>query len=53
MIDVPVTDPMTIRSDLSPDLAEFLIRACAAASVHRFSTAADMRLALRNIRADL
>ena len=53
MVDVPVTDPRTIRPDLSPDLAEFLIKACAPASVDRFSTAADMRLALRNIRADL
>jgi hypothetical protein len=53
MVDEPVTDPRTIRSDLSPDLAGFLIKACAPASVDRFSTAADMRLALRNIRADL
>ena len=53
MIDEPVTDPRTIRSDLNPGLAEFLIKACAPASVDRFSTAADMQLALRNIRADL
>jgi hypothetical protein len=53
IIDVPVTDPRTIRFDLNPDLAEFLIKACATASVDRFSTAADMQLALRNIRADL
>ena len=38
---------------IRPDLAEFLIKACAPASADRFSTAADMRLALRNIRADL
>ena len=50
---VPVTDPRTIRPDLNPDLAGFLIKACAPASVDRFSTAADMRLALRNVRADL
>ena len=50
---VPVTDPRTIRSDLHPDLAEFLIKACGSASLDRFSTAADMQLALRNIRADL
>ncbi len=49
----PVTDPRTIRFDLNPGLAEFLIKACAPASVDRFSTAADMRLALRNVRADL
>jgi len=53
VIDVPVIDPRTIRSDLNPDLAEFLIKACAPASSDRFSTAADMQLALRNIRADL
>ena len=53
VVDVPVTDPRTIRLDLSPDLAGFLIKACASASVDRFCTAADMRLALRNIRADL
>jgi len=53
VIDVPVIDPRTIRSDLAPDLAEFLIKACAPASADRFATAADMRLALRAIRADL
>jgi hypothetical protein len=51
--DEPVTGPRTIRTDLGPELADFLIKACAPASVDRFSTAADMRLALRNIRADL
>src|SRR5580693_8839884 len=50
---VPVTDPRTIRSDLTPGLAEFLLKACAPASADRFSTAAEMRLALRNIRSDL
>ena len=50
---VPVTDPRAIRFDLNPGLAEFLIKACAPASVDRFSTAADMRLALRSIRAAL
>jgi hypothetical protein len=53
MVDVPVTDPITIRPDLTPDLAEFLIKACAPASVDRFATAADMQIALRNVRADL
>jgi Protein tyrosine and serine/threonine kinase len=53
MAGVPVTDPRTIRRDLNPDLAAFLIKACAPASVDRFSTAADMRLALRSIRAGL
>jgi serine/threonine protein kinase len=53
MIDEPVTDPRTIRSDLNPVLAGFLIQACAPASADRFSTAAAMRLALRTVRADL
>src|SRR6201987_3779282 len=51
--DVPVIDPRTIRPGLNPGLAEFLIKACAPASADRFSTAADMRLALRSVRADL
>jgi hypothetical protein len=52
-VGVPVTGPRTIRSDLHPELAGFLVTACAPASVDRFSTAADMRLALRVVRADL
>ena len=52
-VEEPVTDPRTIRSDLNPDLAEFLMKACAPASADRFSTAAEMQLALRNIRAGL
>jgi hypothetical protein len=53
MAGVPVTDPRTIRADLGPELAEFLIKACAPARADRFSSAADMRLALRDIRAGL
>jgi len=49
----PVTDPRRFRPDLNPDLAQFLIKACAAASADRFATAADMRLALHGIRASL
>jgi Protein tyrosine and serine/threonine kinase len=49
----PVIDPRTFRSDLDPGLAGFLVKACAPASADRFATAADMRLALRNIRAGL
>jgi len=52
MVDVPVIDPRTIRPDLNADLAEFLIKACATARADRFPTAADMRQALRTIRAD-
>jgi tRNA A-37 threonylcarbamoyl transferase component Bud32 len=48
-----VTDPRAFRSDLGPDLADFLIRACAPASADRFATAEKMRLALRDIRACL
>jgi hypothetical protein len=48
-----VTDPRMTRSDLGPDLAEFLIKACAPASSDRFATAAEMRLDLRGIRAHL
>jgi serine/threonine protein kinase len=50
---VPVTDPRTFRADLDEGLAEFLIKACAPANADRFATAADMRLALRVVRADV
>ena len=52
-VDKAVIDPRTIRPDLNPDLAEFLIKACAPANADRFATAAEMRAALRGIRADL
>src|SRR4029077_14212942 len=52
-VEEPVTDPRTIRSDLSRGLAEFFTKACPPASADRFSTAAEMQLALRNIRAGL
>jgi len=53
MVDEPVIDPRKIRPDLRADLAEFLIKACASLKADRFSTAAEMRDALRKIRADL
>jgi hypothetical protein len=53
LADQQVIDPRTIRRDLSPELAEFLIRACAPARADRFPTAAEMQLTLRRIRADL
>jgi hypothetical protein len=53
MVDGPVIDPRTIRSDLNAGLAEFLVKACAPANADRFSTAAEMLAALRSIRADL
>jgi len=53
MVDGLVIDPRTFRSDLGPDLAEFLIKACAPACRGRFAAAAEMQLALRSIRAHL
>jgi hypothetical protein len=53
MIDLPVIDPRTIRPDLGPYLASFLLKACAPVSADRFATAAEMRLALSDIRAHL
>jgi serine/threonine protein kinase len=53
MVDEPVIDPRKIRPDIRANLADFLIKACAPAKADRFSTAAEMRNALRNIRADL
>jgi serine/threonine protein kinase len=49
MVDEPVIDPRAFR----PDLAEFLVEACAPANLDRFSTAAEMQLALLKVRADL
>jgi hypothetical protein len=48
-----VIDPRTVRPDLNPDLADFLIKACAPANADRFSTAAAMLTALGSVRADL
>jgi len=53
VVDGLVTDPRAFRSDLGPDLAEFLVKACAPASRDRYSAASEMRLALRGIRAHL
>ncbi len=53
MPDAVVTDAREFRSDLGPDLAEFLIKASAPASRDRFSSATEMRLALRSIRDHL
>jgi serine/threonine protein kinase len=53
LVDEPVIDPRAFRPDLNPALAEFLIEACASANADRFSTAAEMQLALREVRADL
>ena len=53
MLDEPVIDPRTIRRDLDPGLAQFLIQACAPVNADRFPTAAEMQAALRNIRDEL
>jgi serine/threonine protein kinase len=53
MVDEPVIDPRTIHSDLNPELAEFLAKACASANSDRFPTAVEMQLALHKVRADL
>jgi hypothetical protein len=53
MIDEQVIDPRKIRPDLTADLAEFLVKACAPVKADRFSTAAEMRNALRKMRAEL
>ncbi len=53
MVDEPVIDPRKIRPDLRPGLPEFLVRACAPVKAERFSTAAEMRDALRKVRAEL
>jgi hypothetical protein len=52
-LDGVATDPRTFRSDLGPDLAQFLIKACAPVSGDRFAAATEMLLALREIRAHL
>jgi hypothetical protein len=53
VVDGLVTEPRAFRSDLGPDLAEFLVKGCAAASRDRFATAAEMQFALRTIRDHL
>jgi uncharacterized protein (TIGR02653 family) len=50
MVDEPVIDPRPIRSDLAPDLAEFLMKACASYRSKRFKTAQQMRDALNSLQ---
>ena len=51
MVDGEVRDPRSIRTDLSPDLAKFLVKACAPPPRgDRFGTAQEMKDALENIR---
>ena len=49
----PVIDPRTIRPDLNAELAQFLMKACAPDKPDRFSTAAEMQLALDEIRTGM
>jgi serine/threonine protein kinase len=53
MVDEQVVDPKTVRPDLDDELAGFLRRACAPTRSERFSTAAEMEVALQTIRAHL
>ena len=53
MVGEPVIDPRTVRDDLDPALADFLVKACASDREVRFSTAAEMRDVLREIRDGL
>lgn len=45
-----VIDPRTLRPDLGPELAEFLLKACAPYRSQRFTTAQEMLTALRIVR---
>ena len=50
MVGEPVIDPLSIRPDLNPQLAEFLNKACWPLRSERFSTAQEMKDALAGIR---
>jgi uncharacterized protein (TIGR02653 family) len=50
MVGEQVIDPRTIRPDLPPALVEFLLKACAPERGQRFSTAAEMKTELRELR---
>ena len=47
MVGVKPTDPLSIRPDLSPQLAQFLMKACAPYRDERYSSAREMHEALR------
>lgn len=53
LVDGLVTDPRSFRPGLEPDLAEFLMKACAPVSDRRFGAAEEMRRALHAIRDHL
>jgi uncharacterized protein (TIGR02653 family) len=50
MVGEKVRDPRSIRPDLGPELAKFLVRACAPDRAERFATAMEMMEALEEIR---
>jgi serine/threonine protein kinase len=50
MVGVKPTDPLSIRPDLSPQLAQFLLKACAPYRDERYSTAREMYEALSDLR---
>ena len=50
MVDEDVADPSEVRPDLSADLRDFLLKACASNRSERFSTAAEMAAELRRVR---
>ena len=48
---INLTDPLSVRPDLSSQLAQFLLKACAPYRDKRYSTASEMRQALSELRA--
>lgn len=50
MVGEAVIDPRTARPDLAPELAAFLLKACAPYRSERLSTAWAMKAALAAIR---
>lgn len=53
MVDTDIIDPVSIRPELSEELAGFLRRACASTRDRRFDNAAGMKAELQKIRAHL
>jgi hypothetical protein len=53
MVDEDIIDPKTVRADLDEQLAAFVRRACASDRARRFTTATEMEVELRAIRAAL
>jgi len=49
--DVEPADPRVHRSDVSPELAAFLLKSCAPYRTDRFISAAEMRASLQGLSA--